>query len=62
MVSLLFCHLSCCFKHIFSEDAVAFGRGVYKNVRNRTDELAILDYRAARHARVNIGPTHFYFK
>jgi hypothetical protein len=47
-------------QHIFNENAVTGCRIVYKNVGDRTDELAVLNNRATAHECVQVGTTHFY--
>ena len=46
-------------QHIFNENAVPHGGIVYHNVGYSTDELAVLNDRAARHECGQEGTTHF---
>ena len=50
----------CCFQHILNKYSVSPCRVIYHNMRDRTDQLSVLDYRRAAHECVNIGPTYFY--
>ena len=46
-------------QHILNENAVACCRVVDHNVRDRSDELAVLDYGRAAHECVQVGTTLF---
>ena len=46
-------------EHIFNENPVARGWVVYKNVRDSSYELAVLNYGRAAHECVQVGTTHF---
>ncbi len=49
----------CVCQHIFNKNSVARRRVVDKHVCDRSDKLAVLNYRRAAHERVNIRTTHF---
>ena len=56
-------HLGICrIQHILNKNAVSRGGIVYEDVRDRADELAVLDNGASAHECVQVGTTVFIKK
>ena len=54
------CQISHLIEHILNKYPVPFGRDCHENVSNCSDELAVLDDRAARHECVQVGTTFLF--